>query len=59
VGDYEAIDGEGVSASSPIGSAILGRAAGETVTVELPNGAIRDLEIVAVRAAGGAERLAA
>jgi transcription elongation factor GreA len=59
VGDYETIDGEGVSASSPIGTAILGRAAGETVTAELPNGAIRDLEIVAVRTTGGAERLAA
>lgn len=63
VGDYEATGGDAVSASSPIGRAILGRGAGATVAVELPNGAIRDLEIVAVRtaaaAAGRAGRLAA
>jgi len=58
-GDYEAVGDDAVSASSPIGSAILGRRAGETVTVELPSGAVRDLEIVAVQAAGPAERLAA
>jgi transcription elongation factor GreA len=60
VGDYEATGDGAVSASSPIGSAILGRGAGETVTVELPSGAVRDLEIVAVRAAPAAdEQLAA
>lgn len=60
VGDYEASGDDTVSASSPIGSAILGRRAGETVAVELPNGAVRDLEIVAVRtAADGPERLVA
>jgi transcription elongation factor GreA len=59
VGDYEAIGEDAVSASSPIGSAILGRGAGETVAVELPSGAVRDLEIVAVRATPGEEPLAA
>ncbi len=60
VGDYEATGGDAVSASSPIGSAILGRGAGATVAVELPNGAIRDLEIVAApTAAAAAAQLAA
>ena len=49
VGDYEAVGADGFSASSPIGSAILGRSEGETVAVELPNGETRDLLIVAVR----------
>jgi transcription elongation factor GreA len=59
VGDYEAIGADAVSASSPIGSAIIGRGAGETATVELPNGTVRDLEVVAVRVDAGDERLAA
>jgi transcription elongation factor GreA len=59
VGDYEASGDGTVSASSPIGSAILGRRAGETVTVELPSGAVRDLEILAVRAVAADEPLAA
>ncbi|KAA0268571.1 MAG: hypothetical protein EDQ89_11225 [Acidobacteria bacterium] len=59
VGDYEATGGDAVSASSPIGSAILGRSAGATVVVELPNGATREVEILTVRTAGGPGRLAA
>jgi transcription elongation GreA/GreB family factor len=47
-----------VSASSPIGQAILGRSAGDEVVVELPNGAEQTLEIVAV-AISGAEPAAA
>ena len=58
VGAYEAIDGDSVSASSPIGQAILGRSVGAEVVVELPNGAEQTLEIVAV-AISGAEPAAA
>jgi len=52
VGAYEAIEGDSVSASSPIGQAILGRSAGDEVVVELPNGAEQTLEIVAVAISG-------
>ena len=39
-----------VSAVSPVGRALLGRRAGEVVTVELPRkGRVRELEVVAVR----------
>jgi len=44
-------DGAGagvVSAASPVGQAILGRAAGEEVTVDLPGGRSRRLRIAAV-----------
>jgi transcription elongation factor GreA len=59
VGDYEAVGDDAVSASSPVGSAILGRSAGETVAVELPSGAVRDLEIVTVQAVDSEQPLAA
>ena len=51
-GDHDrGVSGEGlrpVSASSPVGQALLGRVAGDRVEVELPNGRSRDLEIAAV-----------
>jgi transcription elongation factor GreA len=37
-----------VSAGSPVGSALLGRAVGDTVAVELPNGRVEELRIVDV-----------
>ncbi len=38
-----------ISASSPVGQALLGRAPGDSVTVELPNGRSTELEILSVR----------
>ncbi|MGH2957104.1 MAG: GreA/GreB family elongation factor [Solirubrobacterales bacterium] len=49
VGGYEPLDRDDVSANSPIGRALLGRAAGEEVTVTLPNDTERTLRIAAVR----------
>jgi transcription elongation factor GreA len=50
IGDYEQPISDTVSASSPVGLALLGRSRGDEVQVELPNGSIRPLRIVAVRA---------
>jgi transcription elongation factor GreA len=51
-GDYDRGEvGDGlraVSASSPVGQALLGRATGDQVEVELPGGRVRSLEVVAV-----------
>jgi transcription elongation factor GreA len=42
VGPVEArVDGSWISAESPLGSALLGRGAGETVTVHAPGGTVR------------------
>jgi len=38
-----------VSAVSPVGSALLGRRRGESVTVTLPRGRTREFEVVAIR----------
>jgi transcription elongation factor GreA len=38
-----------VSAGSPVGQALIGRAGGDLVSVELPNGRVEELRIVAVR----------
>ena len=46
-----------VSAGSPVGQGLIGRARGELVSVELPNGRAEELRIVAVR--GDEEGLAA
>jgi transcription elongation factor GreA len=43
-----------VSVLSPVGRALLGRRPGERVTVELPNGRRRELELYAIRADGRA-----
>jgi len=51
VGAYE-VDGDAVSASSPIGQAILGHSPGDRVVVELPSGAEQEIEIVAVAEPG-------
>ena len=48
VGSHEAQERGDVSISSPVGQALLGRRASETVTVSLPDGRTRRLRIVAV-----------
>ena len=48
VGETEVdIDNNKISANSPIGKAIFGQKAGETVSVEAPNGSY-DLKIVSI-----------
>jgi transcription elongation factor GreA len=42
VGPVEArVDGSWISSESPLGSALLGRRAGDTVTVRVPGGSVR------------------
>lgn len=48
VGAYEPVGTDRVSAVSPIGHAILGRSAGETLLVELPDGKARQIEVLEV-----------
>jgi transcription elongation factor GreA len=48
VGDYEELDADSVSASSPVGRSLNGRSPGDEVEVELPNGRSRTLKILAV-----------
>ena len=49
IGDYESLDADGVSASSPVGRALMGRSPGVEVGVNLPNGRSRMLRILSVR----------
>lgn len=58
LGAHEPIGDDGVSVASPIGSAVLGCRAGETVSAELPSGKTVELEVVAVHARGGRPALA-
>jgi transcription elongation factor GreA len=48
VGWHDGTRPKTVSAASPVGQALLGRAAGERVVVELPDGRSRELRIVEV-----------
>jgi transcription elongation factor GreA len=48
VGSHQAARPEVVSAGSPVGHALSGRAAGDTVEVELPGGRERTLRVVAI-----------
>ena len=41
-------DGRSVSARSPVGRAVMGRRAGDVVSVELPSGRVESLQIVAI-----------
>ncbi|MBS1878491.1 MAG: GreA/GreB family elongation factor [Actinobacteria bacterium] len=50
-GGFEPVEAGDVSANSPVGEALLGRAPGETVAVELPNGRTVRFEVVAVESA--------
>lgn len=43
-------DGRSVSARSPVGRALMGRRAGDLVSVDLPSGRVESLQIVAVTA---------
>jgi transcription elongation factor GreA len=53
IGDYEELGPDVVSASSPVGQALIGRLAGDEVEVSLPNGDTRTLRILAVRLSDG------
>jgi transcription elongation factor GreA len=49
IGDYESLEPHGVSASSPVGQALIGQAVGAEVEVELPHGRSRALRILSLR----------
>jgi len=51
VGDYESRDADAVSASSPIGRALIGHLPGDEIEVELPRGRTQQLRVLTVRAA--------
>jgi len=53
MGDYEELRPDSVSASSPVGKALMGRSPGDQMEVELPSGKTRTLRILAVRAGAG------
>jgi transcription elongation GreA/GreB family factor len=48
IGDYEELRADAVSASSPLGRALIRRLAGDDVEVELPSGRSRTLRMLAV-----------
>jgi transcription elongation factor GreA len=52
IGDYEELRPDAVSASSPVGRALMGRSPGDEVDVELPSGERRALRIRSVEAPG-------
>jgi transcription elongation factor GreA len=52
VGDYEELRPGAVSASSPVGQALMGHAPGDVVEVGLPSGKTRALRLLAVQAGG-------
>jgi transcription elongation factor GreA len=51
IGDYESRDDNAVSASSPVGRALIGHSPGNEVEVKLPHGRARMLRVLSVRAA--------
>jgi len=59
IGDYEVHRPGAVSASSPVGQALMGRSAGDEVEVDLPSGKTRTLRILAVRAGAAGQRAVA
>jgi transcription elongation factor GreA len=52
-GDYATLAPHGVSASSPLGRALLGRVVGDEIEAELPNGKVRRLRVLALGSPGG------
>jgi transcription elongation GreA/GreB family factor len=52
IGDYELRAANAVSASSPVGQALMGQSPGNEVEVRLPHGRARRLRVLSVRAAG-------
>jgi transcription elongation factor GreA len=59
IGDYEELRPNAVSASSPVGQALMGHSPGDLVEVELPGGKTRTLRILAVQAGSAGEPNAA
>lgn len=51
IGDYEPREADAVSASSPVGQALIGQSQGDEVEVNLPGGRARTLRVLNVRAA--------
>lgn len=51
IGDYESLGANAVSASSPVGRALIGQSPGDEVEVKLPHGRVRMLRVLTVRAA--------
>ena len=51
VGDYESPDAAAVSASSPVGRALIGQSPGDEVEVQLPRGRAQQLRLLTVRSA--------
>jgi transcription elongation factor GreA len=49
VGDYESPEADAVSASSPIGRALIGHLPGDEIEVELPRGRTQQLRVLTVR----------
>ncbi|MGH2980911.1 MAG: GreA/GreB family elongation factor [Solirubrobacterales bacterium] len=52
IGDYETLVANAVSASSPVGRALIGKSPGDEVEVALPHGRAQGLRVLKVRAAG-------
>jgi transcription elongation factor GreA len=50
IGDYESRAANAVSASSPVGQALMGHSPGDEVEVKLPHGKVRTLRVLSVRA---------
>ena len=50
-GGFELAEPGDVSANSPVGEALMGRAPGDMVEVDLPNGRTAKLEVLAVESA--------
>jgi transcription elongation GreA/GreB family factor len=55
IGDFESPEANAVSASSPVGQALIEQSPGDEVEVKLPHGRARKLRVVSVRAAGGVD----
>lgn len=55
IGDYEELRPDAVSASSPVGQALMGRSPGDLAEVGLPSGETRTLRLLAVQAAAAGE----
>jgi transcription elongation factor GreA len=55
IGDYEELRPGAVSASSPVGRALMGHSPGDLVEVELPGGKTRTLRLLAVQAGAAGE----
>ena len=51
VGDYESLDADAVSASSPVGRALIGHSPGDEVEVKLPHDRTQKLRVLGVRPA--------